>query len=128
MSRTPRESLESSSITDILSERAQKDIYSTDYWHTLPINLFEKLELPKVPKHLKDWVSVRWVTKLARQNNVLAHAATTRDGIPLVEITLQTGGNPIVERYPLNEVERELHIFFETAMELMSERPNWSDE
>lgn len=119
-----QENVEAASLDEGIVVR-EKDKHFGCYWHNLPADRLKDMELPTVPVKLKEWLEIRWSPANGEEAECAVRARTNRRGIPLVEITLQTGGCPIVETVAYNEVDVELHIFIETANELRANHPKW---
>lgn len=128
MSRSIRESQGAQTgVTDAKLILVDKDPHFGDYWHQLTGDQLEGMELPSIPEPLTQWLNVRWLPAHGPQVDCAARARTTRYGVPLVEITMQTGGHPIVEVHPYEDAHREMHLFIETVQELLARHPKWCD-
>ena len=128
MSRPIREShAEEGCVPDANLNLIERDSHFGDYWHQLTVDQLEGMELPTIPEPLTQWLNARWLPAHGHNADCAVRARTTRWGVPLVEITMKTGGRPIVEVFPYKDVHREMHVFIETAQELLAHHPKWVD-
>ncbi len=106
-----------------------RDSHFGDYWHQLTEDQLLSMELPTIAETLHQLLSVRWVSVDGGECKRASRARTTRNGIPLVEIRLIVGRGDycraIVEQVPYDHLDAELHIFIETAQEILSFHPKW---